>query len=192
MASFPYPFRLTVNYTLTGHALRITIKVKNTGPSKLPFGLGGHPGFRVPLVEGRSFSDYTIIFEQEEYQNCSYIDENRVRQVDKYRLVLNNTRVLPLNYEDYKHNALVFEDLNSSFLELKGPDGSPGFFFKWEGFSYFAIWNPYNLNAPFICLEPWTSSPPRSDEDYVFDNKHGIQLLGSGESYKAWFEIEPY
>ena len=45
LAQYPFPFRLTVTYTVNGSTVRTAMKVENTGKSDLRFSLGGHPGF---------------------------------------------------------------------------------------------------------------------------------------------------
>jgi len=190
LSGYPYPFRLTAGFILEGKSLRVSLEVKNTGYSTMPFGMGGHPGFNCPLKKGLRFSDYSVVFEKEENQSCPCFSD-RIYQAGKTRVILNNSRVLPLNYDDYKDNLLLFEDLQSSFVELRGPGNEGGLYFRWNGFRYLGIWTPPDLNAPFVSLEPWTSLPARSDEDSVFDNKHGILFAEPGGSYNAWYEIEP-
>ncbi len=50
---YPFPFRLTVIYTLGRNALTSETIVENSGPSDMPFGLGWHPYFDLgePIAE---------------------------------------------------------------------------------------------------------------------------------------------
>ena len=59
-----YPFRFTfrVRYALHGWTVAVTYFVRNEDEKELPFGIGGHPGFRVPLAEGTAFEDYELRF----------------------------------------------------------------------------------------------------------------------------------
>jgi len=59
---YPFPFILTETYALEGNTLHVRHCVRNTGEKNMYFGLGGHPGFRVPLTEGEAFEDYTLTF----------------------------------------------------------------------------------------------------------------------------------
>ena len=52
MRQFPFPFTLSVAYTLRGNALRFDAAVRNTGSRAMPMGLGIHPYFRLPLYAG--------------------------------------------------------------------------------------------------------------------------------------------
>ena len=53
-AEYPFPFVLTVTYTLSGARLRMESKAQNTGPGRMPMGFGIHPYLRLPLAgDGR-------------------------------------------------------------------------------------------------------------------------------------------
>ena len=49
-AAYPYDFKLNMTYAITGEAtLSQTFRVTNTGDATLPFCVGGHPAFNVPM-----------------------------------------------------------------------------------------------------------------------------------------------
>ena len=55
-AAYPYSFKLNMTYAITGEAtLSQTFHVTNTGDATLPFCVGGHPAFNVPM--GASLQD---------------------------------------------------------------------------------------------------------------------------------------
>ena len=55
-AAYPYGFKLNMTYVITGEAtLSQTFHVTNTGDATLPFCVGGHPAFNVPM--GASLQD---------------------------------------------------------------------------------------------------------------------------------------
>ena len=64
--SFPYDFELDMTYAAADGRLTQTFAVTNAGDADLPFVLGGHPAFNVPVAadEGESFSDYRLEFSQ--------------------------------------------------------------------------------------------------------------------------------
>ena len=53
-AAYPREFVLRVIYTLQERVLGITYEVENRDDRIMYFGLGGHPGFNVPLVENNA------------------------------------------------------------------------------------------------------------------------------------------
>ena len=62
LQSYPRRFVFRVTYALQGGTLAVTYEVENRDERTMYFGLGGHPGFRVPLAEGASFEDYRLRF----------------------------------------------------------------------------------------------------------------------------------
>lgn len=49
-AAYPYSFKLNMTYAITGEAtFSQTFRVTNTGDAMLPFCVGGHPAFNVPM-----------------------------------------------------------------------------------------------------------------------------------------------
>ena len=57
LQSYPRRFVFRVTYALQGGTLAVTYEVENRDERTMYFGLGGHPGFRVPLADGASFED---------------------------------------------------------------------------------------------------------------------------------------
>ena len=53
LAEYPFPFVLSIEYRLCGNSLTGSVTVENSGSETLPFTVGLHPGFNVPLGEGR-------------------------------------------------------------------------------------------------------------------------------------------
>ncbi|MDA8215984.1 MAG: hypothetical protein M0Z94_00020, partial [Dehalococcoidales bacterium] len=60
LAEFPFPFRLTVTYTLAEAGLALAAEVTNLGEGPLPFGLGIHPYFPLPLSKGSRAEEHTV------------------------------------------------------------------------------------------------------------------------------------
>lgn len=52
LEKYPFPFRFDIVYTLNEASLQVAYHVHNTGSTSLYFSVGGHPAFKVPLVEG--------------------------------------------------------------------------------------------------------------------------------------------
>ena len=62
MKQYPREFTFRVIYELLGSTLTITYEVMNRDTRPMIFGLGGHPGFNVPLKDGLRFEDYRLRF----------------------------------------------------------------------------------------------------------------------------------
>ena len=57
-----------------------------------------------------------------------------------------------------------------------------------DGFNYLGIWS--KPGAPFICLEPWTSTADRVYGNGVFAKKPDIIILSPEDSFEAKFTVE--
>ena len=60
LAQYPFRFALEMTYTLADNRLSVTTIVRNEDEKEMPFAVGGHPGFNVPLAEGETFENYRL------------------------------------------------------------------------------------------------------------------------------------
>ncbi len=56
LIQYPFLFSLEITWTLVGERLEIAYQVKNKDEKTMYFGIGGHPGFIVPVDQGFLFS----------------------------------------------------------------------------------------------------------------------------------------
>lgn len=66
---YPFEFSYFITYHLEGSVLYITNRVENHDSKRMFFGIGGHPGFNVPLEEGLQFEDYVLEFSSPAHPN---------------------------------------------------------------------------------------------------------------------------
>lgn len=57
---YPYPFNLTISYTITEQELGITLEVENVGNLDFPYGIGWHPYFRTTKPIGVAAPDSSL------------------------------------------------------------------------------------------------------------------------------------
>ena len=60
LAAYPRSFAFRIGYELRDNELAVTYEVENRDEQSMYFGLGAHPGLRVPLRKGRRFEDYRL------------------------------------------------------------------------------------------------------------------------------------
>ena len=65
LRNIPFRFRLEVWYQLAGNSLSITYNVQYSDEEAMFFSIGGHPAFKVPLVQGTHYEDYYLKFEKD-------------------------------------------------------------------------------------------------------------------------------
>lgn len=186
LAQYPFPFRLGVEYTLEGSTLRIAYHVHNPGSQTMFFGLGGHPGFNVPLQEGLAFEDYTLQMDGEcerallspqyfitgEFVPCPVQDG-----------------ALPLRHDLFDDDAIVLRRTGHT-VKLSSPRGQRAVILRHPQMKYLGIWHRPHSDAPFVCLEPWVSLPSRQDAVEALETQPDLVRLPAGQDYVNRWEIE--
>lgn len=71
---YPFAFCLWVRYTLEGDSVETRYTVTNRSEQDMPFFIGGHPAFRVPLSEGETLEDYLVEFPEKETLDCPQVE----------------------------------------------------------------------------------------------------------------------
>ncbi|MFV7236623.1 MULTISPECIES: aldose 1-epimerase family protein [Flavobacterium] len=178
---YPFAFELQIIYTLEENNLGIEYKVINNGKSPMPFSIGAHPAFALP----GKFENYSIAFEKDETLEY-YLLENDLISNKTKKLEAQNKRI-PLTYELFKNDALIFKTLESNSLTILENE-NPILRVHFEDFPSLGIWT--KMNAPFLCIEPWFGY---SDTNENFGNlfeKEGIQILQEKDTFKSKFSIE--
>ncbi len=187
-AMYPFSFRFTVTYTLRKDGIETAFLVENTGSAALPFAVGGHPGFNLPVGEDAAFEDYTICFEKEEDQKCPAIVMGK-GLIDPSACAFElKGREIPLAHRLFYNDALVFENLNSRRVQIVNKKSGHGVEMEFSQFPMFGIWSAKN-DGPYVCLEPWTGCATRTDEGDVFEQKRGMTLLPAGEKKSCAFSV---
>ncbi len=191
-AMYPYAFRFCVTHSIDGDTVRTTYSVTNTGDAVLPFCVGGHPAFHVPLVEGEEYTDYMVAFEQMETADCPAIDLTTclVNDSIKNRLLSDETS-FRLNHILFRGDALVFDDLKSKKVKLYSLKSGHGIEMEFADFPTFAVWSMAD-DQPFVCFEPWHGGATRTSEDDVFEHKNGCVLAAPGETRSFTYSMRVF
>lgn len=181
-AVYPYSFRLSLTYSIKRGVLSMDYRVTNTDDRPIYYCLGAHPGFNCPIEEGTRFKDYALEFEEEETTDSMVYDLIH-SQFDPSRRVprLDKSRILPLNREMFRDDAIYFDHLKSRKVALVNTKTGHGIEMSFPGFETIAFWTPYPAEAPFVCFEPWNGSGVYATEDDEFIHKNHVQRLEKGE-----------
>ena len=187
---FPYKFIFRVTYTLVAETVNAKIEVKNPNNDVMPFNLGLHPAFRVPLFEGEAFEDYQIKFNKKGTYEVPTVDlSNGLIDWSNICRIFNNLEVLPLNYDDYKKDALVFDNVPFNEMILSNPKNEYGIKLTFNDFKTVGIWTPNHVNANFVCLEPWMGCADSPVSSGKFAEKKNIINLSPNQTYSTTYQI---
>jgi len=181
-AQYPRRFVLRVMYTLDRNELRVAYVVKNLDEKPMYFGLGGHPGFNVPLEKGKRFEDYRLRFAQpcspvrvSFSEDCFVCGEDRA-------FALEDGTTLPLRHDLFDDDAIVLRNMAREVV-LEAKDGGRRIRVSFEDMPYLGIWHWPKTDAPYVCIEPWSSLPARCGEVTVFEEQADLIRLESGKTY---------
>lgn len=186
---YPFEFALTVTYTLTESGIETAFSVENLGDKVLPFVIGGHPGFNIPVNEDAAFEDYTIQFEQPETQKCPTIEmDTSLINYGKSAFELRNEAEIPLKHSLFYSDALVFDQLNSHRVRIVNKATGRGVEMDFSAFPMLGIWSARN-DGPYVCLEPWTGCATLTTENDEYEQKKGMAFLPDGGTADYSFSV---
>lgn len=183
---WPSDFVIEVDYELVRSRLRSRFRISNPGNQQLPWGLGTHPYFKLPLSPISRVDDCLVEVPANsiwELQNC-----------------LPTGRVLPVNEEnDLRDGAYVsvlkLDDVYTD-LECEGPQLDCLVIDERAGlqvtltcppiFREIVAFTPPNRAA--VCLEPYTCPT-----DAVNLHEQGLdvgwRVLSPGQEFHTWFDL---
>ncbi len=182
LKSYPFKFVLTTSYRPINNELIITSRVQNPSEDDIWFSLGAHPALKVPFDGGR-FEDYLLYFECEEHAKRIPLTKDGL--LSRNRVDFLNGRTVQLNYDLFKDDALVFENLKSRRISIR--HGNKAVTVRADNVPYWGIWT--KPGAPFLCIEPWCGHADFEDFDGDFTQKPGILSLEAGKSFSMQYSI---
>lgn len=186
LQKYPYGFELQITYTLKANKLQINYKVINTDNKTIYFSIGAHPAFNCPLIKGTTFNDYYIEFEHNEAINQLHLDTN-TGLISPNKTEKKVPKKLPLSYDVFKNDAVIFEGLQSESVSLKSTKHQHGITMKVKNWDYFAFWT--KKDTPFICFEPWMGIADFTNTNQNFKEKIGIKKLPTNEEFEVNYTI---
>ena len=156
---YPFDFEYHICYSLEGSTVRMAISVINHTESSMPFALGGHPGFNVPLAGEGKFEDWRLEFCPECEPTHIIFSDACLTTEEKEPFPLEEGKILRLRHDLFDRDAVVLSgasrkvalksDVSAHSVTVEVPDAM----------KYLGIWHAPKKEAPYVCIEPWTSLP---------------------------------
>ncbi|WP_316818926.1 aldose 1-epimerase family protein [Pedobacter nyackensis] len=186
LKNYPFQFILQLRYTLKGSSLSCKYEVTNpSGNSSLYFSIGAHPAFAVPLTNNLQYTDYFLVFNNDQVLSSYKINDNLLTD-ETVEIDLKDSK-LPLNHELFYGDALVFKSLKSDCISICSDKDTHGLHFKFKDFPFFGIWAAKNAN--FVCLEPWCGIADGITHQQDLKHKEGIIQLAPQQIWDRKWEI---
>lgn len=186
LAIWPFRFTLSMRYELSGDQLIMTTTVHNDSTDTLYYGLGGHPGFNVPLEQGLSFTDYVLEFPETFDARQVQFDSGVLDSGERTPYELRDGKILPLEHELFGFDAIVFEDAPRA-VTLRSDKGTHGVTVSYPQMGYVGFWHKPQTDAPYVCIEPWVVLPGRSETIEDLETMPGMTAVEPGtDSVNQW------
>ena len=188
LVKYPFEFALYVTYRTDGNKLTTIYKIVNEGDNNMPFGIGGHPAFKIDRDDLKN-GEYYLEFEQDEEKiHFLYLVDGLI--VTEYaKNVMLDKRKLPINPHSFDNDALIMKGLTSHGISLKKKSGDKTLLtMDFDGFPYLAVWS--KPGAPFICIEPWYSTADTVKSSGVFTQKTDLITLAPKNEFECRYIVE--
>ena len=200
-AVYPCAFHLAVTYALRDNGLDVSYRVTNPADPAEPsdsmtssgdpiwFGIGGHPGFQVPLEDGLKFDDYYLDFTPAHLPSrVGHTEACFLSGIDT-PFPLEDGHVLRLHHDMFDEDAIVLKNVAGT-VTLRSDQGTCSVTMRSFHLPCLGLWHAPRTDAPYICIEPWTSLPSRQDIVEEFTCKSDLICLFPGETFRAGWSVD--
>jgi galactose mutarotase-like enzyme/nicotinamide riboside kinase len=185
---FPFAFELTITYTLQATQLTVRWDVRNPATDQpLLFSIGAHPAVRCPLLPGEAFEDYYFEFDHPVTLQRHLLQGGLL--TGQIAPVLTQEQELPLSYDLFADDALVFKHYDFTNITLRSRKSTHFVRFRFDGFPYLGLWTK-GPGASFVCVEPWHGVASPVGMPGELSGKEGILTLEPGQVFTAAYTIE--
>lgn len=186
---YPYSFELSVHYRLEGNKLINEYIVKNRDNKQMYFGLGGHPGFNVPFADNTKFEDYYLQFAGDGTPTRIGFSETCFITGNDAPFKLEAGNKISLKHDMFDEDAIVLKG-TAKCVTLKSDKTEKSVKVSFPNMKYIGFWHRPKTDAPYVCIEPWSSLPSRQDIIEDLATQPDLVSLEADGEYKDGFTIE--
>ena len=175
-------------YTLCGKTLSVKFQVRNCDTRTMRFGYGIHPGFNVPLNPALRFEDYRLDFHEASIPKQMELTERYTISGGMHDYALEEGRYLPLQHSLFDHDAIILKDMPHT-VTLGSQKDEKKVTVAFPDMPYLGIWHAPKTDAPFVCIEPWSSLPSTDGVIDEFETKPDFTTVEPEQTYTNRWSI---
>lgn len=185
---YPFMFKLYIIYEVVQRSLNVTYLIENHDIKTMFFGIGGHPGFNVPLESGIEFSEYYLeLSNSTAVKKIGMSEDCFVTGIDR-EYMLEDGNIIPLRHAMFDEDAIILTQMSDQIV-LKSNKSDKKISIYYPEMKYLSLWHWPRTEAPYICIEPWTSLPSRKGVVENLETQENLVELGAKSSYKNTWVI---
>lgn len=169
-------------YSLCGKTLSVKFQVRNCDTRTMRFGYGIHPGFNVPLNPALRFEDYRLDFHEVSIPKQMELTERYTISGGMHDYALEEGRYLPLQHSLFDHDAIILKDMPHT-VTLGSQKDEKKVTVAFPDMPYLGIWHAPETDAPFVCVEPWSSLPSTDGVIDEFETKPDFITVEPEQTY---------
>lgn len=189
LQQYPFRFIFRIKYLLDGAKLKTILTVINPDEQVLPFSIGGHPGFNIPLEEGISDEEHYLEFDSEckvTVLDCSSTCFGLGTQRD-FPLV--NDKIVNFKHSLFDNDAIFFNNIPNG-ISLKAKNSDRFVKVTYNDMTHLGLWHKPLSKAPFVCIEPWHGVFSTDGIVDDFQTKKELIHLQPKNTYQTFIDIE--
>ncbi len=188
ISRYPFDFTFRVIYALNGNKVEVVYQVENRGERYMPFGVGGHPGFRVPLIDGESFTDYELEFTTACKPDRVGFTPNVYLSGKDEAYPLSEDKKIDLRHDLFDDDAIILKNMARE-ITLRSKISRHGVCVSYPDMPYLGIWHRPKTEAGYVCIEPWSSLPSRQDVVEEISCKSDMIQLAPQKTFETQWTI---
>ena len=184
---YPFDFTYTVTYILDDTRVKTVYSVVNEGDEPMYFAVGGHPGFNVPINGGESFADHYLEFDcvkPMEWMKMTPLFYTGVNEP----YPMTDGRIIELDHSLFSEDARFFTNMCKA-VTLKSRKSDVFVRLEYPKMRNLGIWHKPQTEAPYICIEPWSSVPSFDGRVDDLETKNQMEKLMPRDEYIGGFDI---
>ena len=187
--NYPFDFLFYVTFSLKGKELKISHRVENKDEKDLIFAIGGHPAFNVPLGGEGKFEDWYLELDKKCEAIRVDLSEKCFRTGNDKPYLSEGVKKIPLSHSLFDRDAIFLYNVPKR-VSLLSEKSRRGVRVSFNDMKYVGFWHMPRTDAPYVCIEPWTSQPSYDGAVDSLSTKAEMICLPSGYSFKNGYSIE--
>ena len=184
---YPFDFELRVSFCLRSDGLAVDYRVRNRGLERMAFSLGSQPGLALPLQDGETLEDWSVVFDSAEAPEVYHLEQALLATLPR-PFEFSPRQSVRLGPHRFDADALVFKNINSRRLDLMHRRRGRRLALHTGGAPHLGLWS--RPGAGFVCIAPWYGVDDDAQTPLELLAKPAAILLPAGRAFIAGYRLE--